>query len=148
MTFLQEAGQQRLREEAAEEHPTEATTAVGTPMSVVGSAGSSSPTPFESDCVDDEAASRLSVAGESSLAGESDSVQGDLASLAATDEGYVKEGLRKILPSRRQATKGRADQQQQQQGAARKTPTTSRPLSVSGARGRTGRSASHSGASS
>ena len=36
------------------QHPTEATTAVGTPMSVVGSAGPSSPKPFENDCVDDE----------------------------------------------------------------------------------------------
>lgn len=36
------------------QHPTEATTAVGTPMSLEGSAGPSSPKPFENDCVDDE----------------------------------------------------------------------------------------------
>ena len=35
------------------QHPTEATTAVGTPISVVGSARSS-PKPFENDCADDE----------------------------------------------------------------------------------------------
>lgn len=36
------------------QHPTEATTAVGTPMSVTGSAGSPSPTAFENDGADDD----------------------------------------------------------------------------------------------
>ncbi|CAM9711542.1 unnamed protein product, partial [Ectocarpus sp. 8 AP-2014] len=109
MDFLQEVGQQRLRDEAREEHVTEAMTAAGTPVSAAGSVTEFARTPagHPTDVgPDNNVVSGFPLQQLASVVPRpEDSAGGDsqLSAMVEKDEDAVKDGLQRILHIRRTA---------------------------------------------